>query len=163
MKNIGLLLLGVVALIWGACTKQSPTPAEVAAKIDSHQVLTQTDYTVIIDYCGDYAKQVQQYFNLINEQLSDTTMDYIRASGEIANIRAANPYLDMFQTALYGADDAVIGKDNVKKVKEYQKYDAFPLPDGSGPALSIPGTKGEVVQVPTESSSVIAVPEVEIE
>ncbi len=163
MKNIGLILFGVFALILGACSKGTPTPAEVAAKIDSHQVLDQTDYAVIIDYCGDYAKQVEQYFNLINEQATDSTIDYLRASGEIANLRAANPYLDMFQTALYSADKDQMGEENVRKVNEYKRYQAFPLPDESECALIIHQDKGLEVEMPAESSAVIAVPEASVD
>lgn len=162
MKSIKILLAGVLALMAGACSKSTPTAAEVAAKIEAHQTLTESDYSVMIDYCGDYAKNAQHYYDLINEQPSDSTAAYVRASSELAALRAANPYFDIFQTAIYAADDSRIGEKNVEKVNEYEKYQAFPLPDGSGPALEQPGVVGEVVDMPADSSAVIADPAAEV-
>lgn len=158
MNNIKILLVGVLALMMGACSKSAPTAAEVAAKIEAHQLLTESDYGVMIDYCGDYAKNAQHYFDLINEQPTDSTDAYIRAESELAALRAANPYLDMFQTAIYAADDSQIGEKNAEKVNEFEKYQAFPLPEGYGPALQAPGVAGEIVDMPAESSAVIANP-----
>ncbi len=160
MKSFKILLIGMLALFIGACSKSQPTPAEVAAKIDAHLVLSQNDYSVMIEYCGDYAKQAQQYFDLINEQPSDSTKEYVRAAGELAALRAANPYIDMFQTAIYAANDEQIGKENVEKVNEYAKYQAFPLPEGSGPNLATPSIEGEIMDMPsTDTTGVIAVPD----
>lgn len=163
MKNFKILLICALALFAFACSKTHPTPAEVAAKIDSRQALSKSDYSVMIDYCGDYAKQAQQYFDLINEQPTDSTKEYVRAVGELASLRAAHPYLDMFQTAIYSASDELIGEENVKKVNEYTKYQAFPLPEGSGPDLAVPGVVGEVVEMPSaDTAGVIAAPDGEV-
>lgn len=160
MKKIQLFLMGLVILGLGSCAKQYPTAAEVATRIDSHQALTQGDYTTMIDYCGDYAKAAQRYFDIINEQSSDSTGEYSRAVSELASLRAANPYLDMFQTAIYAADDSQLGNKNVEKVNEYQKYQAFPLPDGSGASLNTPGVEGEIMDMPSnQNSHVIATPD----
>lgn len=158
MKSLKIFLISALAVFAGACSKSEPTPAEVAAKIDAHQVLSESDYSVMIDYCGEYAKNAQRYFDLINEQPSDTTKEYVRAAEELASLRASNPYIDMFQTAIYGANNDQIGKENVAKVNQYSKYEAFPLPDGSGPELTNPGVVGEIVDMPADSGEVIADP-----
>lgn len=160
MKSLKILLIAALAVVAGACSKNEPTAAEVAAKIDAHQALSESDYSVMIDYCGDYAKNAQHYFDLINEQPSDSTQEYMRAANELAALRAANPYLDMFQTAIYAANDDQLGKENVEKVNKFSKYIAFPLPEGSGPNLTQPNVEGEIMDMPdSDTAGVIAAPD----
>lgn len=152
--------MGLLGLVMSACSNGNLTPAEVAAKIDSHESLTEADYTVMIDYCGEYAKNAQKYFDVINEQPSDSTLAYTEAAQDLASLRAASPYLDVFRTAIYAASDEQIGAKNVEKVNEYQKYQAFPLPEGSGESLNIPDEAGVIEEMPdTDTSGVIAVPD----
>lgn len=147
----------VLCIAAAACTKTQPTPAEVAAKIDSHETLSETDYAVMIDYCGEYARTAQQYFDIINAQPTDSTAEYNRAAEDLATLKANSPYLDMFRTAIYAASDQQIGEKNVEKVQHYQKYEAFPLPEGSGPDLTLPGEVGLIEDMPdTDTAGVIA-------
>lgn len=157
MKTLKTVCIALMCVAFAACTGSNPTPAEVAAKIDSHETLSQKDYEVMIDYCGDYARDAQQYFNIINMQPSDSTAEYARAAQDLANLKADSPYLDMFRTAIYAATDEQIGEKNSKKVEEYQQYEAFPLPEGSGPDLAFPGEMGTIVEMPdTDTTAVIA-------
>lgn len=157
MKTLKFICFALLCVIFGACTGSNPTPAEVAAKIDSHESLTAKDYEVMIDYCGEYARNAQQYFDIINQQPTDSTTEYTRAAQDLANLKADSPYLDMFRTAIYAATDSQIGEKNVKKVSEYQKYEAFPLPEGSGPDLTQPGEVGVIEEMPdTDTTGVIA-------
>lgn len=150
--------MGLLCLAAGACSNGNLTPAEVASKIDSHKPLTEADYEVMIDYCGEYAKNAQKYYDVINSAPSDTTLTYSEAAQSLASLKAESPYVDMFRTALYAADDSQIGAENVEKVKEFRKYEAFPLPEGSGESLNIPDDAGVVVDMPSDSSTVIATP-----
>lgn len=157
MKTLKTLCMTLLCVAFAACTSSNPTPAEVAAKIDSHEALSETDYAVMIDYCGEYARSAQQYFDIINEQPTDSTAEYSRAAQYLANLKANSPYLDMFRTAIYAATDKQIGDKNIKKVQEYQKYEAFPLPEGSGPDLTIPDEVGVIEDMPdTDTTGVIA-------
>lgn len=157
MKTLKTIYAAVMCVVFAACAGSDPTPAEVAARIDSHDSLSQADYSVMIDYCGNYAKEAQQYFDIINSQPTDSTAEYSRAARSLAELKANSPYIDMFRTAIYAASDSQIGEKNVKKVSEYQKYEAFPLPEGSGPELSIPGEAGVIVDMPdTDTTAVIA-------
>lgn len=157
MKTLKTICIAMLCVVFGACTGSNPTPAEVAAKIDSHETLSTKDYEVMIDYCGEYARNAQQYFDIINEQPTDSTAEYSRAAQDLANLKANSPYLDMFRTAIYAATDSQIGEKNVKKVNEYQKYEAFPLPEGSGPDLTYPGEVGLIEEMPdTDTTAVIA-------
>lgn len=157
MKTLKTLFIALVCVAFAACTNSNTTPAEVAAKIDSHETLSEGDYSVMIDYCGEYARSAQQYFDIINEQPTDSTAEYSRAAQALATLKANSPYLDMFRTAIYAASDKQIGEKNIKKVQEYQKYEAFPLPEGSGPDLAIPDEVGVIEDMPdTDTTGVIS-------
>lgn len=157
MKTLKTICITFLCLIFAACTNSVPTPGEVAAKLDSRQPLTETDYSVMIDYCGEYARNAQQYFDIINAQPTDSTAEYSRAARDLAGLKARSPYLDMFRTAIYSASDSQIGKKNILKVQEYQQYEAFPLPDGSGPDLTVPGDVGFIEDMPdNDTTDVIA-------
>ncbi len=157
MKTLKAICLSLICLAFTACTGSAPTPAEVAAKIDSHETLSETDYSVMIDYCGEYARNAQQYFDIINEQPSDSTAEYSRAAQDLATMKANSPYIDMFRTAIYAASDSQIGEKNIKKVQDFQKYEAFPLPEGSGPDLTLPDEVGLIEDMPdTDTTAVIA-------
>lgn len=157
MKILKTLSLLLVCVAFASCTQSAPTPAEVAARINSNEVLSEADYGVMIDYCGEYAKKAQQYFDIINAQPGDTTAEYIRAAQDMADLKAASPYLDIFREALYAADDSKIGARNVKKVDEFQKYEAFPLPEGSGQDLTLPDEVGLIEEMPdTDTTGVIS-------
>lgn len=153
MKTFKILLIATVAVLVGACSGSVPTPAEVAAKIDSNEVLDQSDYAAMIEYCGDYAKKAQNYFDLIEEQPSDSTAEYARAATDLADLKANNPYIDMFREAIYSASESQLGEKNVAKVKEYEKYEAFPLPEGAGPSLQQPGVDGYIEQMPDSDTT----------
>lgn len=160
MKTLKCICMGLLGLVMSACSSGNLTPAEVAAKIDSHQPLTEEDYTVMIDYCGDYAKSAQKYYDVISAQPNDSTAEYNDAANDLATLTAASPYLDIFRTAIYAANDDQIGAENVKKVNEYEKYQAFPLPDGSGPSLNIPGEVGVIEDMPSsDAGGVLADPD----
>ena len=160
MKALKFICMGLLGLVMSACSNGNLTPAEVAAKIDSHEPLTEADYSVMIDYCGDYAKNAQKYYDVINAQPNDSTAEYSDAANDLASLRASSPYIDIFRTAIYAANDDQIGAENVKKVNEYQKYEAFPLPDGSGESLNIPGEVGVIEDMPnSDTTGVIADPD----
>lgn len=157
MKTLKAVCMALLCVAFAACSGSAPTPAEVAAKIDSHGSLSESDYGVMIDYCGDYAKSAQQFFDIINAQPSDSTAEYSRAAQDLATLKANSPYIDMFRTAIYVAADSQLGEKNLKKISEYQKYEAFPLPEGSGPDLTQPGVVGDIVEMPdTDTTAVIA-------
>lgn len=153
MKTLTYICMAIMAFALASCSGTNPTPAEVAAKIDSHQVLSEADYATMIEYCGAYAKDAQQYFDLIDETPNDSTAVYNHSAQKLADLKASSPYVDMFREAIYAATDEQIGKANVAKVNEYEKYEAFPLPEGSGPALEQPGVVGDIEEMPASDTS----------
>ncbi len=156
MKTLKTLCMALLTIAFISCSQSAPTPEDVARKIDAKETLSEADYTTMIDYCGDYAKKAQKYFDLINAQPNDSTAEYSRAAQDLAALASENPYIDMFRTAIYSASDSEIGEKNTAKVKEFEKYQAFPLPAGSGPNLQQPGVVGAIEEMPADSSAVIA-------
>lgn len=153
------LLTMFAGIMLASCSK-TPDAAEVAKKIEAQETLTQSDYATVLEYCGDYARKAQTYFDMINAQSSDSTADYIRAANDMARLSQEYPYLDTFRGVVYNMKADALDADNQKKVEEYARYQAFPLPEGDGADLTTPGVVGEVEDMPsqatTDSTGVIA-------
>ena len=135
-KTISLISKGLTVLLFifamVACGSKVPDPASVAGKINAGQSLTEADYASMIDYCGKYAEEAQKYFDLINAQPNDSTAEAVKATDDLAGLYARYTYLDQFRNALAQADMSELGAENEKKVNEFAKYQAFPLPVGEG-------------------------------
>lgn len=156
--HLSLIALFVLCII--SCSGNLPTPREVAQKIDDKETLTTDDYTTMIDYCGDYAKRAQKYYDIINAEPNDSTEAAIKATGDLATLYGSCQYLDLFRSTLANTDLSALGKDNEKKVNEYAKYQGFPLPIGEGADLQDPNVVGMIEQMPdtavSESAGVIS-------
>lgn len=154
--NLSAVVLLFVCLI-AACSSKTPDVKEIAQKIDNKEALTESDYSAMIDYCGEYAKKAQGYFDIINQQPNDSTAEAIKATSDMAALYAKYPYLDMFRTALAASDINQLGKANEKKVNEYAQFEAFPLPGGEGAAMENPNVVGMIEDMPSsDSAGVIA-------
>lgn len=160
-SKLFLSMGAVVALLFAAgCSSNLPTDKEVADKLSTDQQLTEADYTTMIDYCGKYAEEAQKYYDIINAQPNDSTAEYTKAADDLANLYGNYTYLESFRNALNNADMSKIGKDNEKKVNDFSKYQAFPLPAGAGQNLENPSVVGVIEDMPsqgvTDSTGVIS-------
>lgn len=160
-RRFQLLLAVVAVLVMGlglaSCGNGAPSAADVAKKIDAKEQLSQADYGSILDYCGDYAKKAQQYFDVINAQPNDSTVEYANAAADMAKLVEQYPYLDMFRSVVYNLTTTDLDEANQKKIDEYAKYQAFPLPEGAGVDLANPDVVGDIEQMPdTDTSDVIS-------
>lgn len=155
MKKILTLLTVFACVILSSCS--SGTDAKgVAEKLEKGETLTEQDYKVMIEYCGDYAKKAQTYFDILNSEPNDSTEAAIKATDELANLNSSATYLDIFRKAIYAGDENELGSKNVELVKEYSNYEAFPLPAISDSSMLNPDVIGDVVEMPVDSSAVIA-------
>lgn len=153
MKTLKTFIVALISVVLVSCSGSAPTAEQVAQKIDSKETLSEADYSTMIEYCGEYAKKAQKYYDIINAQANDSTSEYSRAAQDLVTLKSEHPYVDMFRTAIYAADDSQIGEKNVKLVKEYEKYQAFPLPEGSGEDLNQPGVVGDIEEMPASDTS----------
>lgn len=158
MKTLHIFLFSILlAIFLAACSQKAPTPEEVAQKIDTKEVLTTADYTTMIDYCGEYAKKAQPYFDIVNAEQTDSTRAAIDATNALANLYGEYKYLDAFRGKIEQTDLTKLGADNEKKVMELAQYEGFPLPLGSAPALINKDEVGVIEEMPaTDSDGVIA-------
>lgn len=148
--------MSAFVVLMAACGQKIPSAEQVAASINTNKPLTEADYTRMVDYCAEYAKKAQQYFDIINAQPNDSTAEAVKASGSLADLYAQYTYLDLFRQKLEDTDISAVGADNAKKISEYASLEAFPLPKGEGMKLQDPDVQGMIEQMPEESSSVIA-------
>ncbi len=161
MKTRVFKLTGILAMILllvgaTACGNGKPSPKDVAAKIDSHEVLTEADYTAMIDYCGEYAKKAQKYFDIINSQADSSSAESVKATSDLAALYGEYTYLDLFRETLDNTGESALGPKNVKKVEELARYEAFPLPEGAGASLLDSNVIGDIEDMPADSGEVIA-------
>lgn len=158
IKNLfNVAMVTMMVMVMASCGTKTPTPEQVAGKIDAKETLSQADYKSILEYCGEYAKKAQPYFDLINTQPNDSTEEYIRASTDMAALYAEYPYLDMFRSVVYNLPAGTLDDANKKLVDEYTRYQAFPLPEGSGVDMTNPDVVGDIVDMPdNDSGNVIA-------
>lgn len=153
----GLLAVMLLSLMAVACGSKAPSAEDVARKIDAKEVLTQADYSTMIDYCGEYAKKAQQYLDIINSQPDASSPESVKATSDMAALYAEYRYLDMFRSVIDNTEESILGESNVKKVEEYAKYEAFPLPDGAGASLLDTNVVGDIEDMPaSDTGSVIA-------
>lgn len=156
MAGVSLMAL-LFTLLMLSCGAKTPSPESVARKIDANEKLTQADYASILDYCGEYSKKAQKYFDLINTQPSDSTAEYNRAASEMAALSQEYPYLDMFRGVIYNLPEKALDQSNLDKVKEYTRYQAFPLPNGAGVDMSNPAVVGDIEEMPdSDTGNIIA-------
>lgn len=154
MKGVMALML---VCVMAACGSKVPSVESVASRLSANESLSQADYTAMIDYCGKYAEEAQKYYDAINAQPNDSTVEAISAAGDLASLYAKYTYLDQFRTALAQTDISQLGAENEKKVNEYAKYQGFPLPVGEGANLEDPNVVGMIEQTPaTDTTGVIS-------
>lgn len=138
-----------------ACSSAGPEPKDVAEKIDANETLSQADYGTILDYCGEYSKKAQRYFDLINTQPNDSTAEYARASQDLAELYQEYSYLDMFRSVIYNLPATALDEANRKKVEDYAKYQAFPLPEGASVDMTNPDVEGMIEDMPANDSGAV--------
>ncbi len=154
MKAFKIFAVAALGLIMASCGGSTPTAEEVAAKVESKAELSNKDYQVMIDYCGDYAEKAQRYFDIINEEPNDSTQEAIKATDDLASLYANAKYLDLFRNVIFNSDAAQMGSANAEKAAELaKKYEAFPVPAVSTDSLLNPQVVGEVIDMPSVATT----------
>ena len=155
-KIMTFMMMAVVCLIMASCGSKTD-PKAVADKIAAGEALTEADYTTMIDYCANYAEKAQPYFDVLNSGAATDSKEYADATNQLATMASEAVYLDIFRSAITAADAAQLGENNVKRVDELSKYEAFPIADVSDSGMLNPDVVGDIVDMPSnDSSNVIA-------
>lgn len=159
MKTLKLIALAVMALMLSACANDQAK--KVADKIAADQPLTQADYAVMIDYCGEYAQKAQPIQDAI-DNLPDASDKAAADVSKLADLTDKYPYLDEFSRKISTCTQKEIGEDNVNKINSYASYTWFTVPEWAQ-INTDPNVEGFIEQMPdTDTSNVIATGEGEM-
>lgn len=156
MKTFRLFLLAAVAVLAAACSGSHGADA-VADKIAKGEVLTQSDYTLLINYCGDFATKAQAIQDKIDNLASgDSAARPLEE--ELAALSDKYPYNAEFFKALKASTPEEVGSENMKKVDELSSLIWFSAPDWAE-TVSPEGDAGLIEDAAPESDTgVIASP-----
>ena len=158
MKKLMTAVAAFFCLIMSSCGGGNAVDvASVASRLASGETLTEADYTSMINYCEDYAKKAQGYYDVINAAPNDSTAEAIKATNSLADLMAGAKYLEPFRKALFAANAQELGSENARRMEELSKYEAFPIADVSDSTMMNPEQVGDVVETPnSDTTGVVA-------
>lgn len=155
MKAMKLFAILALCLLMGACGGADDA-AGVVSKINKGEQLTQKDYTVMVDYCGKYAKEAQKLQDQIN-LLSPTSEEAGKLTDKVAALSDKFPYANEFFEKISNCTQEEVGASNVAKINELAPLTWFSAPEWADVA-SDSDVAGSIVDMPAEDSAgVIAV------
>lgn len=154
MKVMKFFAFMVVCLMLAACGGTKGASA-VADKIKGGEQLTQSDYTVMIDYCGKYAEEAQKLQDQVNSLPTDSKKSF-KLEDKLADLSNSYPYTAEFFDKITNCSKEEIGEKNVDAINKYA-----PLMWFSAPAWAIVSNDTDVVgfieDMPsTDSTNVIS-------
>lgn len=154
MKVMKLFAFMAICLLLAACGSKEGASA-VAEKIKSGEQLTQSDYTVMIDYCGKYAEEAQKLQDQI-DNLPGDSKETSNIEDKMADLSNSYPYTAEFFEKIANCSKEEIGEKNVDAINTYA-----PLMWFSAPAWAIVTDDSNVVgfieDMPaTDSANVIS-------
>ena len=150
MNRFRLLMIGLIGLIMASCSS-SEEAKRVNDRITDGETLTQEDYSVIIDYLGNFAEKAQPLQDAIDNLPADSEEAEAK-TGELADLRLKYPYYDVFNRVLSRSTKAEVGEDNVAKTDAYAKYFWFTAPDWASVETD-PEVAGLIEEMPSPDST----------
>ena len=124
MKKIRTIAACAVMALIGltACQETSERACQdVANKIESNEMLTNDDYTRMIEYVGEYAQKAQEYVvNDNSEQLQ----------GVLEQLQKEYPLVDTFRNCIKNTPIDKFDADNMALLQKYAGLTEFTAPEG---------------------------------
>lgn len=148
MKKIKTIAVCSVLVMMGltACQQTSERACQdVANKIESKEVLSQDDYTRMIEYVGEFAKKTQDA--VVNDP--DGEMQ-----GVIESLKKEYPLVDTFRNCIKNTPIDKFDADNQALIQKYAGLDEFSAPEGTMIQTN-PNAAGMEVAAPDSSNGVI--------
>lgn len=159
MKKLKYLLLAAVAVVLAACGGNGAAD-QLAKKIASGESLTQSDYTEMINYCGDFASKAQVIQDKIDNLPTDSP-EVTVLNTELDNLKTKFPLVNEFFGAIAKATPEQIGEDNVKKIDDLGTLTWFDAPSWAT-LTTDPEAAGFIEEMPSsDTTGVVAAPELE--
>lgn len=146
MKKIGFFLISALLIIGGLASCGSKSSDEtLATMIENGDQLSQEDYTVIINYVGEYAEKAQQYAVATGDE----------AAEQLANLKKEYPYLAVYRDCIGATSLKDLSKENLELIGKYAGYVEFTTPAGFTIQTN-PEAAGLEVATPDSANGVIA-------
>lgn len=156
MKIIKLFAFIGLIFVMASCGGNDEA-SKVESKIKAGESLDQSDYTVMIDYCGRYAEEAQKLQDKIN-LLSPTSEEAGKLTNEIASLSDKFPYASVFFDKITSSSKGELGASNVAKINELAPLTWFSSPAWADVASdSDSNVVGSIVEMPVaDTDGVIA-------
>lgn len=155
LKSLKLLLIALLAGVMTTACSSSNEAENVNAKIEKGETLTAADYTVIIEYMGQFAEKAQPIQDNINN-LPAEDPKAVPYQDQLSKLKEEYPLLDSFKTVLVKATEAEVGADNVALVNKYAGYEWFTSPDWATINTDPEAAGIEVAMPDNDSNGVVA-------
>ena len=154
MKIIKMLSMVAVVLLMAACGSNGAQSVE--QKIKEGSQLTEADYTVMIEYCGNFAKEAQVIQYKINALPADNAQQG-SLEDQMASLADKYPYIGTFGQKLTNATKEEVGEKNVELMEKYSSLTWFIAPDWAIGNSALNNVDGFVEDMPsTDSTGVIS-------
>ena len=125
MKKFKTIAVGSVLALIGltACQETSERACQdVAAKIESNEVLSQDDYTRMIEYVGEFAQKSQDA--VVNDPQGEM-------QGVIETLKKEYPLVDTFRDCIRNTPIDKFDADNQALIQKYAGLVEFTAPEGT--------------------------------
>lgn len=144
-----MLSFMAVGLLLAACG--SGGADKVEQKIKNGEQLTESDYTVIIKYCGEFAEEAQKIQDEINDIPAEAA-GQTELEEKMATLAEKYPYTVEFSEKITNSTKEEIGEKNVALVNKYAPLMWFSAPDWAdiGSAVNVDGF---IEDMPTTDTS----------
>lgn len=153
MKIFKIMALAVFCVLMAACGGDKA--AQVASRIDKGEQLTKQDYTVMIDYCGEYAEAAQKLQDKINT-LAPTSDEAWKLTNQISDLGGKYPYAGQFFDKISNCTQDEIGAENVMRINKLAMLTWFSAPEWADDTDNA-NVEGSIVDMPsTDTAGVIA-------
>lgn len=145
-----LAMAGAISL-WSCQESTEKQENTIVNKIEAGEALTQDDYSVMIDYVGEYAEKAQKYVDM---EINDENL--AQAATELNNLNKEYPDLIVYRNYLRLTPSSALSADNLEKVGKYAGYVEFTAPSGYTLETAPSSDAGMEVEAPPVDNGVVA-------
>lgn len=151
------MLTVIAAFGLSSCTEPREREEEaIAVKIQNKEKLTDKDYTVMIEYVGNFAEKAQP---VIEDIINGNNVE--EAQKQLDVLKAEYPAVNLFRDCIKLSPASAFNADNLALLQKYGNYIEFTMPLSIA-YQTLPGTAGLEIQTPQDSAnSVVAAPVLE--
>lgn len=149
MKILKIFTFVAACFLMAACGK-SDDASRVADKISAGEQLTQSDYRVMIDYCGKYAEEAQKIQNKINDLPVDSEESGI-LTDKMADLSDKYSHASSFFEKISNCTQDEVGAENVRLINKYAPLMWFSAPAWA--SLGETDVEGFIEDMPSQDST----------